>query len=45
VEQNSVLALRICSRVYVLDDGKTAHEGAAEELTANEELKKQLLGI
>lgn len=45
VEQNSVLALRICSRVYVLDDGKTAHEGVAEELTANEELKKQLLGI
>jgi len=45
VEQNSILALRICSRVYVLDDGKTVHEGTAEELTANEELKKQLLGI
>jgi len=45
VEQNSVLALRICSRVYVLDDGKTAHEGTSKELTANEELKKQLLGI
>ncbi len=45
VEQNSILALRICSRVYVLDDGKTAHEGTAEELTANEELKKRLLGI
>jgi branched-chain amino acid transport system ATP-binding protein len=45
VEQNAILALRICSRVYVLDDGKTAHEGTAEELTANEELKKQLLGI
>ena len=45
VEQNSILALRICSRVYVLDDGKIVHEGTAEELTANEELKKQLLGI
>jgi branched-chain amino acid transport system ATP-binding protein len=45
VEQNAILALRICSRVYVLDDGKTAHEGTAEELTANEELKKRLLGI
>ena len=45
VEQNSILALRICSRVYVLDDGKTVHEGTAEQLTANEELKKQLLGI
>lgn len=45
VEQNAILALRICSRVYVLDDGKTAHEGTAEELMADEELKKQLLGI
>lgn len=45
VEQNSILALRICSRVYVLDDGKTAYEGRAEELTADEKLKKQLLGI
>lgn len=45
VEQNTILALRICSRVYVMDDGKTMHEGKAEELTANEELKKQLLGI
>ncbi len=45
VEQNSMLALRVCKRVYVLDDGKIVHEGTAEELTANEELKKQLLGI
>ncbi len=45
VEQNSILALRVCKRVYVLDDGKIVHEGTAEELTANEELKKQLLGI
>jgi len=45
VEQNSVLALRVCSRVYVLDDGKTVHEGTAEELAASEELKRQLLGI
>ncbi len=45
VEQNSILALRVCKRVYVLDDGKIVHEGTAEELAANEELKKQLLGI
>ncbi len=45
VEQNSMLALRVCKRVYVLDDGKIVHEGTAEELAANEELKKQLLGI
>jgi branched-chain amino acid transport system ATP-binding protein len=45
VEQNALLALRVCSRVYVLDDGKTVFEGAAQELMDNEELKKQLLGI
>ena len=45
VEQNSMLALRVCKRVFVLDDGKIVHKGTAEELTANEELKKQLLGI
>jgi branched-chain amino acid transport system ATP-binding protein len=45
VEQNSMLALRVCKRVYVLDDGKIVHEGTSDELAANEELKKQLLGI
>jgi len=45
VEQNALLALRVCSSVYVLDDGKTVYEGAAHELIDNEELKKQLLGI
>ena len=45
VEQNALLALRVCSRVYVLDDGKTVYEGAAHELIDSEELKKQLLGI
>lgn len=45
VEQNALLALRVCSRVYVLDDGKTVYEGAAHELMDKEELKKQLLGI
>ena len=45
VEQNSVMALRVCSKAYVLDDGRTVYEGTAEELLSNVELKKQLLGI
>jgi|Deesub1362A_J573_1020465.scaffolds.fasta_scaffold01415_6 branched-chain amino acid transport system ATP-binding protein len=45
VEQNSVLALRVCSKVYVLDDGKNVFEGKSEDLLKNGELKKELLGI
>ena len=45
VEQNSMLALRVCSRVYVLDDGQNVYEGTAEELLADTRLKQQLLGI
>jgi len=45
VEQNSALALRVCSRVYVLDDGKTAYEGTSQDLMADEDIKKRLLGI
>jgi branched-chain amino acid transport system ATP-binding protein len=45
VEQNAMLALRVCKRVYVLDDGKNVHEGTAEEILADDQLKQQLLGI
>ena len=45
VEQNAMLALRVCQRVYVLDDGKNVHEGTAEEMLADDQLKQQLLGI
>jgi branched-chain amino acid transport system ATP-binding protein len=45
VEQNSVMALAVSERCYVLDDGRIVHEGTAKELDANKELKKDLLGI
>jgi len=45
VEQNAMLALRVCKRVYVLDDGKNVHEGTAEEMLADDQLKQQLIGI
>lgn len=45
VEQNSVMALAISDRCYILDDGRIVHEGPAQELDGNRELKKELLGI
>jgi branched-chain amino acid transport system ATP-binding protein len=45
VEQNALLALRICSQVYVLDDGRTVFDGSSQDLMENHELKQQLLGI
>jgi len=45
VEQNSMLALRVCTRVYALDDGQNVFQGTAEDLLADEALRQQLLGI
>lgn len=45
VEQNAMLALKICSRVYVLDDGRNVYEGDAQCLMNDDGLKKKLLGI
>jgi branched-chain amino acid transport system ATP-binding protein len=45
VEQNSMLALKVCPRIYVLDDGKNVCEGDASRLLEDAALKKQLLGI
>ncbi len=45
VEQNSVMALAVSGRCYVLDDGRIVYEGAAKELDSKKELKKELLGI
>ena len=45
VEQNSVMALAISDRCYILDDGRIVHESRARELDGNAELKKELLGI
>jgi branched-chain amino acid transport system ATP-binding protein len=45
VEQNSMLALRVCTRVYALDDGQNVFHGTAEDLLADDALRQQLLGI
>ncbi len=45
VEQNSMLALRVCKKAYVLDDGQNVFKGTADDLLADPRLKQQLLGI
>jgi len=45
VEQNSVMALSVSQRSYILDDGRIVFESTAKELDGNKELKKELLGI
>ena len=45
VEQNSVMALAISGRSYILDDGRVVYESTAKELDENKTLKKELLGI
>lgn len=44
VEQNASLALRLADRGYVLETGTIALEGAGDELTDNEYVKKAYLG-
>lgn len=45
VEQNAAMALRVCSRVYVLDDGQNAHECPADELACDSDLMHRLLSV
>ena len=44
VEQNSVMALSIADRGYVVETGRIALEGDAKELLDNEHVKKAFLG-
>jgi branched-chain amino acid transport system ATP-binding protein len=44
VEQNAVLALRHATRAYVLETGRVALGGPAEELRADESVRRSYLG-
>ncbi|WP_437883317.1 ABC transporter ATP-binding protein [Pseudomonas sp. LRF_L74] len=44
VEQNARLALQTCQRAYVIDNGRIALEGQADELLHNEQVQKAYLG-
>lgn len=43
-EQNANAALSIANRGYVYENGKIVVEGSAEELFANEEVRKAYIG-
>jgi|TARA_B100000315_G_scaffold178222_1_gene166895 branched-chain amino acid transport system ATP-binding protein len=45
IEQNAFQALRASHRGYVLEHGHVTHEGAAESLVENDEIRAAYLGI
>ena len=45
VEQNAHMALKIAHKGYVLQNGRIKIEDSAENLLANEEVRKAYLGI
>jgi branched-chain amino acid transport system ATP-binding protein len=44
VEQNFIMASQLGERYYIIDDGKTAHQGLMSELVADEALIRRYLG-
>jgi len=44
-EQNVKSALKLISRVYVIDNGRIRFEGSLADFEANEEIKKKYLMI
>jgi branched-chain amino acid transport system ATP-binding protein len=45
VEQDARSALAVAERVYVLEHGRIAREGAARELSADEDIRRVYLGL
>ncbi|MCX7966127.1 MAG: ABC transporter ATP-binding protein, partial [Syntrophorhabdaceae bacterium] len=45
IEQNATLALKYSDRGYVIETGRIALQGSAEELLGNELIKKAYLGM
>lgn len=45
VEQNFWLASAVGERYYIIDDGRTVHEGAMEDLVRDKDLQQRYLGI
>jgi branched-chain amino acid transport system ATP-binding protein len=45
VEQNAAAAMRLADRCYVLDQGTIVFEGPSGELRANEEVRREYLGV
>jgi branched-chain amino acid transport system ATP-binding protein len=45
VEQNLQVVRMLAQRAIVLEGGRVAYDGSAEELLGNESLTKELLGV
>ena len=45
VEQNANLAMHIANRVYLLETGQIVASGSAEELGADDAIRKAYLGF
>jgi len=45
VEQNVVMAMQVCTRAYVLEEGRIVAEGAPDELLARPEIQRAYLGV
>jgi branched-chain amino acid transport system ATP-binding protein len=45
VEQNALLALKISSRAYVLDDGRVVYDGPSADLVNDRERVRTLMGL
>jgi branched-chain amino acid transport system ATP-binding protein len=45
VEQNVELALGIADRAYIMDQGTIVHEGPAQTLLADEEIKERYCSV
>lgn len=45
VEQNFFMASTIGDRFYIIDDGRTVHQGEINELKQDEKMRKKYLGI
>ncbi|MAF66219.1 MAG: ABC transporter ATP-binding protein [Planctomycetes bacterium] len=45
VEQNAAMALSVASRASILENGRVVHEGTAEELADDEDVREFYLGL
>jgi branched-chain amino acid transport system ATP-binding protein len=45
VEQDARSALAVAERVYVLEHGRIAREGAARELSTDDDIRRVYLGL
>jgi branched-chain amino acid transport system ATP-binding protein len=45
VEQNVAMALRVADRAYVLEEGRIAAEGTADDLMQRDEVRRAYLGV